>query len=248
MARRRRRPGRDRLPFLLLLPNLVTILGLSAGLTSIRFVFDGRFELAAALIVFAAAIDGFDGLLARRLNAASSFGAELDSLSDFLCFGVAPAVLVFRYALIETGGLGWTFALVFAICCCLRLARFNLARDLPPVDGRPHFTGVPAPAGALLAMLPVFLSLDGILDARAAPFLVAPWLGLVGVLMVSRLRTFSPKSLRISRDMAGVMLVGVAILVGVMFTRFWLLMVLVDTIYAISLVHALATMRRKPPA
>jgi CDP-diacylglycerol--serine O-phosphatidyltransferase len=244
---RRRRFHRDRVPFLLLLPSLVTILGLSAGLTSIRFVFDGRFELAAALIVFAAVIDGFDGLIARRLNAASPFGAELDSLSDFLCFGVAPAVLVFRYGLIETGGLGWTFALVFAICCCLRLARFNITRDVPLAPGgRPHFTGVPAPAGALLALLPVFLSLEGILDARSLPFLVAPWLAIVGVLMVSRLQTFSPKSLRISRDMAGVLLVGMAILVGVMFTRFWLLMVLLDTIYTISLVHALAIARRRP--
>ena len=131
------------------MPNLVTILGLCAGLTALRFAFAGRFEPAAALIVFAALIDGFDGLLARRLDAASPFGAELDSLADFFNFGVAPAFLVYQLALTGAPDLGWTAALVFAVCACLRLARFNVSRDVP-VTGRAHFVGVPAPAGALL--------------------------------------------------------------------------------------------------
>jgi len=244
--RRRRRPDRDNLPFLHLLPNLVTIIGLCAGLTSIRYVFVEMYQIAAALIIFAAVIDSLDGLLARRLNAASSFGAELDSLADFLNFGVAPGVLMFHFALSDAAGIGWIFVLVFVICCCLRLARFNVNRDDPAPGGRAHFVGVPAPAGALLAMLPLFVTLDGVIDMANIPLIVAPYLGLIGLLMVSKLRTPSPKSLRISKDTAGWLLIGMAIMVGMMFSRFWLLMVLVDLAYIGTLIYIAATMRRAP--
>lgn len=223
------RPPRDSLPFVHLVPNLVTILGLCAGLTAIRYTFDARFMLAAGLIVFAAAIDGLDGLLARRLRATSDIGAELDSLSDFLCFGVAPAILVYRFALTGDAGFGWIFALVFAICCCLRLARFNVMRGQP--DAPNHFVGVPAPAGAGLALLPVFAHFAGVADLRAFPVLAALWLGCVGLLMVSRIPTPSIKGLRIPRDKARYVLVGMALLVGLTISRFWLLMVVVSLTY-----------------
>jgi CDP-diacylglycerol---serine O-phosphatidyltransferase len=238
----RRRPS-ENLPFLHLVPNLVTIIGLCAGLTAIRFAFVGRFDLAAGLIVFAAAIDGFDGLLARRLDAASPMGAQLDSLADFVDFGVAPAILVYLATLQATGDLGWTFALVFAVCCCLRLARFNVNRDVP-LEGRAHFVGVPAPAGALLGLLPVFLALGGIVEAGRAPWVVAGWLGLVGLLMVSRFRTFSPKALRIPRERSRFILVAAALLVGLTLTRFWLLLVVFDVAYAALLIHGAVTARR----
>jgi CDP-diacylglycerol--serine O-phosphatidyltransferase len=228
----------DTLPFLLLLPNLITIVGLCAGLTSIRFTLIERFDAAAALIILAAAIDGLDGLMARRLNAASRFGAELDSLSDFVTFGVAPGLLVFEFALADVRGVGWVFVLVYVICACLRLARFNVNRDAPVPAGRAHFVGVPAPAGAMLGLLPVFLTLAGVADAAAIPVLIAPYLGLVGLLMVSRLRTYSPKGLRVPRDKSRWVLIGAAFLVGVAFTRFWLLMVLADLAYGAALVHA----------
>jgi CDP-diacylglycerol---serine O-phosphatidyltransferase len=234
------------LPFLHLLPNLVTILGLCAGLTAIRFAFEQRFEVAALLIIFAAVIDGLDGLLARKLKAQSSFGAELDSLSDFLCFGVAPALVVFFFALSDAPGFGWIFALIFAICCCLRLARFNVTRDAPPPPGRAHFTGVPAPAGALLAMLPLYLTLEGVLNAAAVPLVVALYLGTVGCLMVSRIPTLSPKGVRISRDHVPFVLVATAGAVGMMFTRFWLLMVLLVAAYIFAVGYGLATSRRRP--
>jgi CDP-diacylglycerol---serine O-phosphatidyltransferase len=240
----RARPGS--LPFLHLLPNLVTILGLCAGLTAIRFAFDARFEVAALLIIFAAVIDGLDGLLARKLKAQSSFGAELDSLSDFLCFGVAPALVVFFFALSDAPGFGWIFALIFSICCCLRLARFNVNRDVPTPPGRAHFTGVPAPAGALLAMLPLYLTLEGVLNAAAVPLLVALYLGAVGCLMVSRIPTLSPKGVRISRDHVPFVLVATAGAVGIMFTRFWLLMVLLVAAYIFAVGYGLATSRRRP--
>lgn len=237
-----RRPP-EKLPFLQLVPNLVTILGLCAGLTAIRFAFVGRFDLAAGLIVFAAVIDGFDGLLARKLDAASPIGAELDSLADFVDFGVAPAIVVYLSVLSGTGDLGWTFALVFAVCCCLRLARFNVNRDVP-LEGRAHFVGVPAPAGALLGLLPVFLTLGGLVDAAEAPWAVAGWLGLVGLLMVSRIRTFSPKALRISRERSRFILVAAALLVGLTLTRFWLLLVVFDVAYAALIVSAVLAARR----
>lgn len=234
----------ENLPFLQLVPNLVTILGLCAGLTAIRFSFLGRFDLAAGLIVFAAVIDGFDGLLARKLDAASLIGAELDSLADFVDFGVAPAVLVYFATLSDTGDLGWTFALVFAVCCCLRLARFNVNRDVP-LEGRAHFVGVPAPAGALLGLLPVFLMLGGVVDVSKAPWVVAAWLALVGLLMVSRLRTFSPKSLRIPRERSRFILVAAALLVGLTLTRFWLLLILFDIAYTALLAHAVVWRRHR---
>jgi CDP-diacylglycerol---serine O-phosphatidyltransferase len=239
----RRFPRDATLPVLQLVPNLVTILGLCAGLTSLRLSFAGRFEPAAALIVLAAVLDGFDGLIARRLNAASPFGAELDSLSDFLCFGVAPAILVYQLALAGAPDLTWSAALVFSVAACLRLARFNVNRGVP-LFGRPHFVGVPAPAGALLGLFPAFLSFAGILDSAGYPWLAAPWLAAVGLLMISRLRTPAPKGLRVSRTHARWLLVGAALAVGLALSRFWLAMIALDLVYLAMLGWAFASRRR----
>lgn len=225
--------GADRrsLPLVQLLPNLVTLLGLCAGLTSIRYAFEGQPETAAALIVFAALLDGIDGLLARKLNAASHFGAELDSLSDFVCFGVAPALFVYSFVLQESPGLGWILVLVFALGACLRLARFNVNRNAPPPPGRVHFVGVPAPAGAMLGLLPVYLTLAGWADARDWPLMAALYLGLVGLLMISRLPTPSPKSWRVPRNRAALVLVGVAVYAGALVSRPWTALVVTDLAY-----------------
>lgn len=227
---------RDTLNLAQLLPSLITILGLCAGLSAIRFTIAERFEVAVMLILFAALIDGLDGLLARRLAATSTMGAELDSLSDFVNFGVAPSVLVFQFALTDLRGIGWVFALLFAICCCLRLARFNVSRDAPPPAGRQHFVGVPAPAGALLGMLPVFATFEGWIEAADMPLVVAAYLGLVGLLMISRLPTFSPKSIRVPRERAIWVLIATAILAGLLLTRLWLFMMVADLIYLGGLV------------
>jgi CDP-diacylglycerol--serine O-phosphatidyltransferase len=240
----RTEPRRDRLSLLQLLPNLVTILGLCVGLTALRLILVGRYEPAAALIIFAAAIDGLDGLLARKLNAASSFGAELDSLSDFVNFGVAPALLVYQSALAGAPDFTWTAALIFAVCACLRLARYNVSRGVP-VMGKPHFVGVPAPAGALLGMLPAFVGFAGLAEPGQHPWLVAPWLGLVGLLMVCRLKTVAPKGLRISRGTARWLLVAVPLLAGLALARFWALLILLDAAYLGSLVYAAAMGRRQ---
>lgn len=232
------------MPFLQLVPNLVTIAALCLGLTAIRFAMVGRFELAVSLILLAALLDGLDGLIARRLRATSDFGAELDSLSDFLNFGVAPGLLVYRFALGEANSLGWIFVLIYAVAGCLRLARFNVMRGAPETSSK-HFVGVPAPAGAMLALFPVFLSLSGLAPAQEAPMIVAIWLGVVGVLMISRLPTFSPKALRIPRGRVGLILIGTAIAMGILFTRFWMLMVLVDLAYLAALLPAVWRARRQ---
>lgn len=232
------RPPRDSLPFLHLVPNMVTILGLCAGLTAIRFALDGRIMLAAGLLVFAAVIDGFDGLIARRLRATSQIGAELDSLSDFVCFGVAPAILVFRFGLTPDAGLGWVVALLYAICCCLRLARFNVMRDAP--DASRHFVGVPAPAGAGLALMPIFATAAELADFSALPVVTGLWLAFIGVLMVSRVPTPALKGIRIRRDKAIWVLLGMALLVGLMLSRFWLSLCLLGLAYLlVVLVQAL---------
>lgn len=242
------RKGRDPLPFRNLLPNLVTIVGLCAGLTSIRFVLAEQFEVAAVLIIFAALIDGVDGMLARRLKATSELGAELDSLSDFLNFGVAPGLLVFHALLGEARGAGWIFVLVYTICCCLRLARFNIAQAAEAAgeqEPQAHFVGVPAPAGALLAMLPLFIEFEGIADMASAPLVTSIWLGAVGALMVSRLPTFSPKSLFIPRDKIVWLLIATAGIVGGLLSRFWLSLVVIDLIYIASLLRGVALVARK---
>ena len=223
---------RERLPLLQLVPNLVTILGMCAGLSAIRYTFDERYELAAALIIFAAVMDGFDGILARKLNAASSFGAELDSFADFVSFGVAPGILVFGYALAgPMAGVGWIFVLVFAVCACLRLARFNISRAAPDGATQRHFVGVPAPAGAMLGLLPVYLGLSGLLDPSQAPVLVALYLAGIGLLMVSRLPTPSLKAVRIARENAIWILIGMTAFIGFLFLRTWITLVVADIAY-----------------
>jgi CDP-diacylglycerol--serine O-phosphatidyltransferase len=241
----RLRDGRSsRLPLVWFLPNLVTVLGLCAGLTSIRFAFDDNLTLAAGLLVLAALIDGTDGLLARRLDAASPFGAELDSLSDFVCFGVAPAMLVYRFGLHGLAGLGWLAALVLAICCCLRLARFNVAAKDPAAESSSHFVGVPAPAGAMLALFPVFLHLAEIADLRDWSGLVALWTIFVAALFIAPFKTLSLKSVRVSRDYAVYVLVAAAVVLGLMLTRLWLFCVAASLAYLCILAWGLVRSRR----
>lgn len=240
--------ARERLSLLQLVPNLVTILGMCAGLTAIRFTFDERFEIAAALIIFAAVMDGFDGLLARKLNATSSFGAELDSFADFVSFGVAPGILVFGYALAgPMAGAGWIFVLVFAVCACLRLARFNISRTVPEGMGARHFVGVPAPAGAMLGLLPVYLGLSGLLDLTGVPLVVAFYLAGIGLLMVSRLPTPSIKGVRIARENAIWVLVAMSAFVGLLFLRTWATLVVADLIYLAVLGWLAFSRKRREP-
>jgi CDP-diacylglycerol--serine O-phosphatidyltransferase len=199
-ARRRRfRP----IPVRMLVPNIITLLALCAGLTAIRLAIEGRMELALAAIVFAAVLDGVDGRIARMIKGQSKFGAELDSLADFVNFGVVPALILYFWKLNEIANVGWIAVMVFAISGGLRLARFNATMDDPnkPPYAENFFTGVPAPAGALCVLLPIYLSLLG---APALPALIiALYVLAIAFLMVSRLPVFSGKkvSARVPREM-----------------------------------------------
>ncbi len=205
-ARRRHSPRAfKRVPVRVLLPNIVTLLALCAGITSIRMGIAGRYELAVSLIVLAAVFDALDGRIARFLKGTSRFGAELDSLADFVNFGVAPPMLVYIWSLNELKNLGWIVALAFALCCALRLARFNVAlddKDAPAWKAN-FFSGVPAPAGAAIALLPLYLGFLGVIEGPAAAPAILIYMAFAGALMVSRIPTWSGKSLgqRISSNL-----------------------------------------------
>ena len=217
-ARRRRRLFRHRkIPVRFLVPNFFTLLSLCAGVTSIRMAIEGRTEPALAFIVAAALLDGVDGNLARALKAQSRFGAELDSLADFVNFGVAPALLVYTWGLTGLKGLGWIAVLVFACGMALRLARFNSMLDVDkPKWQSNYFTGMPAPAGAVTILLPLYLEGVGIPEFRQWPLLVSLYTLALAAMLVSTIPTYSGKQLgeRIPREMvlpilvAGLMAVG----------------------------------------
>jgi CDP-diacylglycerol--serine O-phosphatidyltransferase len=183
------------IPVRTLAPNVITLLALCAGLTAIRVAVEGRLELAIAAIVFAAMLDGIDGRLARMLKGTSRFGAELDSLADFVNFGVAPALILYFWGLQELGHAGWIAALVFAICAGLRLARFNVMIDDPnkPAWAGNFFTGVPAPAGAIIVLLPIYLFFLGAPKSMIVAWITLAYTLAIAFLMVSRLPVFSGK-------------------------------------------------------
>ncbi|MES0879308.1 CDP-alcohol phosphatidyltransferase family protein [Roseibium sp. SCP14] len=198
-------PRFRRVPLRLILPNMVTLLALCSGLTAVRMAFEGRWEFAVGAVLLAAVLDGLDGRVARMLKGTSRFGAELDSLSDFVNFGVTPALMLYLWILKDAGNLGWIAALIFAISAALRLARFNVALDDPnkPAWASRFFTGVPAPAGALTVLLPLYLDFLGLFPhwfAEAA-FVAVYTIG-IAYLLISRLPTYSGKTLgtRVRRD------------------------------------------------
>jgi CDP-diacylglycerol---serine O-phosphatidyltransferase len=192
LRRRRFRP----IPVRMLLPNVITLLAICAGLTAIRLSTEGRMELAVAAIVFAAVLDGIDGRVARMIKGQSKFGAELDSLADFVNFGVAPGLILYFWQLHELHNGGWIAAMVFAISGGLRLARFNATTDDPnkPPFAANFFTGVPAPAGAITVLLPIYLAFLGL--PKLPSILTALYTLLIAFLMVSRLPVFSGRTVR----------------------------------------------------
>jgi CDP-diacylglycerol--serine O-phosphatidyltransferase len=229
-----------------LIPNMLTVLALCAGLTSIRFALDTRWEMAVFAIVIAGVLDGLDGRIARLLDSTSKFGAELDSLSDFVSFGVAPAILLYYWTLQSAGGLGWVMALLFGVCVALRLARFNTRidnTDLPAWTSR-FFVGVPAPAGAGLSLLPVFATLEfgpGFFDTPVVTGIVTV---AVAGLMVSRLPTFSMKRVRVPHQLVVPTLLGVGFLAALLISMPWLTLIVLGLLYAGSIPFSLMSYRR----
>jgi CDP-diacylglycerol--serine O-phosphatidyltransferase len=203
-----------RIPMRYVLPNLVTLLGLALGLTSIRFSIEGRYELAVIAIAAAAVLDGLDGRLARALNGQSRFGAELDSLADFIDFGVAPALLLYLWALHEIKDAGWFACMVYVIACALRLARFNVMIDDPnrPKWMGQFFIGMPSPAGAIVVLLPIYLHLSVFQMPQGKTFvpLLIAYVLLIAFLLVSRIPHFSGKQMgRVPREYFLVIMLGV---------------------------------------
>lgn len=234
---RRRQRQRTRRPLLHMVPNLFTILSLCAGLTALRYGLDGRHDLAIALIVAAGVLDGLDGRAARLLNIQSKLGAELDSLADFFNFGVAPAVLVYFWALQPLRGLGWAIAMLFAVCCALRLARFNTEAEDPqrPRWAQHFFTGVPAPAAAGLALTPMITGLGFGQPWSQSATLNALTLVIVAVLMVSRVPTFSVKRMRLNPDQVVPTLAAAGLLMALLVTEPWLTLSVLALLYLGSL-------------
>ena len=213
------------IPMRMVLPNLVTVLAICAGLSGIRFAFENRFEIAVVMVLLAAFLDGIDGRLARMLKATSKFGAQMDSLADIVNFGVAPALVLYAFLLDRAGSPGWIAALLFTIACGMRLARFNVLADDTdqPAWQTEYFVGVPAPAGAVLVMLPLYLYFLrlGLEPTRTAAFVATGFTVLVAFLLVSRLPVYSGKSVKVPGDRVLPVILGVVLYILLLMTYPW---------------------------
>jgi CDP-diacylglycerol--serine O-phosphatidyltransferase len=224
---------RHGLPIRAFAPNAITVLALCFGLTGVRFGITGEWALALACIVGAGVLDGFDGRIARLLKAQSKFGAELDSLSDNIAFGTAPALIIFLWSLQNAPRFGWIAALALAVCCALRLARFNARIDL---DDQPHKsagfnTGVPAPVGAGLTFVPIYLWLISGDEAFRSWILVMPWTLFIAVLMISSVPTYTWSSIRIRRGWRLLALAGVALIGATLLNEPWWTLLAISALY-----------------
>ena len=232
--------GRVRdIPIKAIFPNLLTLLAICLGLTAIRFATEQRFEPAIAAIILAAILDGLDGRVARFLKSVSRFGAQMDSLADFVNFGVAPAMLLYHWTLADANSLGWIATLIYVICVCLRLARFNVMLDQPgqPKWQKDFFVGVPAPAGAMIVLLPVYLGFIGAYWLRAHPYPIAVYTLAVAFLVISSLPTWAGKEIgrRIRRDLVLPLMIAAVLFVAVLLSYPWKTLAAVTAAYLAGL-------------
>ncbi|MEM8697088.1 MAG: CDP-diacylglycerol--serine O-phosphatidyltransferase [Pseudomonadota bacterium] len=226
-----------------IIPNAITVLALCVGLSSVRFALESKWETALTFIVIAGVLDGFDGRVARLLNGQTRFGAELDSLSDVIAFGVAPSLIAYLWSLEAMPRYGWIFALAFAAACALRLARFNASID---EDEQPHksagfLTGVPAPTAAGLLMFPIFLWLVTDQPIFREFYVVAPWAALIAFLMVSNIATFSWSSIRVRSGLRFGALAGIAGVIAAVVTIPWIAFSALATAYLVSIPFSIAS-------
>lgn len=230
----------------MLIPNILTTLALCAGMTAIRFGIQGKWEAAVVALMAAGIFDALDGRIARLLRSTSRFGAELDSLSDFVSFGVAPAVMVYFWTMHLAGGVGWALVLLFAVCCALRLARFNIKSgesDLPPWAFN-YFTGVPAPAGAAIVVLPMVMSFEfgpGIFDN---PILNGAVIIATAFLEVSRIPTYSLKQFRVPQKFVLPTLLVVGLTAAFLVSAPWATCIAILLAYIASIPFAMHSFRR----
>lgn len=252
-GKRRRRTEQ---PISRLLPNMITMAGLCCGLSAVRFALTERWEFAVGFIIAAALLDGMDGRVARMLGATSVFGAQLDSLSDFLCFGVAPALVLYMWQLHEIRGIGWALdigwavVLYFSVCTALRLARFNtgLFDDSKEAWEKQFFVGVPSPAGGILSMLPLLLSLQFEGGYFVPPAVTACHVVLVGTLMASRIPTFAGKHIHIKHELIPQFMIGCTFLLVLFIIKPWLCLSMISMAYLVSIYFSVKrwrTLKRK---
>lgn len=220
------------------LPNAVTITAMCFGLSSIRFAQCNEWEYAVLCILVSALLDMFDGKIARFLDQSSTLGLELDSLSDLVCFGVAPSVVLYLASMQQIGKIGWGICMFYTVCCALRLARFNVVHRC--VEGvsdldRKYFTGIPAPAGAIVALFPLILFFETETFAFVRPFFIAFFLMFSGCLMVSTIRTFSSKIIEINNTNSWIALTVIAFLIICLTTRIWLSLSVLVAVYVLTI-------------
>ncbi|KPN62667.1 CDP-diacylglycerol---serine O-phosphatidyltransferase [Aliiroseovarius crassostreae] len=216
-----------------LVPNVMTVAAVCAGMTAIRFAIQGHVSWAVGFILLAAVLDGLDGRMARLVNGQSEMGAELDSLADFLNFGVAPAFILYFWGLQDLRSLGWLAALTFAICCLIRLARFNVGNKSEQGGSSAHFVGVPAPAGALLALVPIYLDRVFVQSGPLPDGITVLYLMLVAFLLISRIPTPSFKTTRVHREHVKYVLVAVGVFGAAFVTYVWLTLLLCSVAYLV---------------
>ncbi len=240
-------PRRD-VSLLQLLPNALTLTAIGAGISAIRAAVEQDFKTALLLVLFAAALDGIDGRVARLLGHSSKVGAELDSLADFVNFGVAAPLMLYFWALQDYRKIGWIAVLIFAVCCVLRLARFNVdAKSETPTATGAYFTGVPSPAGALLVLLPMSVSF-AFADAALLPApLLCAYMAGIGLLMISEVPTWSFKATRIPPGQVRYALLGVVILAAAVFAYPWITLVGLSLAYVAAVAWGLLVWRRAKP-
>jgi CDP-diacylglycerol--serine O-phosphatidyltransferase len=230
-----------------LLPNALTMLGLCAGLTAIRYGLQGNWQVAVMLVAAAALLDSLDGRIARLMGGPTEFGGQLDSLVDAISFGVAPITLIYLWSLSGAGGIGWAVTLVFVGCCVLRLARFNIAAadpDLPSWAGS-FFSGVPAPAGAGLVLLPMMLNFVFGWSFVHSSALTAPWTLAVSALMISRVPTYSFKRIRVSHGMVRPAMAGIVVLAAAAISEPWATLTGLVVAYICTIPFSIRTFRRR---
>ncbi|MDR1288998.1 MAG: phosphatidylcholine/phosphatidylserine synthase [Holosporales bacterium] len=240
MGKRRKKKIFRRLSIGRILPNLTTLASLFTGLTQIRFAISGQWEYVISAVLIAAFLDATDGRLARMLNSCSRFGAELDSLSDFAVFGLCPAIVMYCYSLSKLDRIGWIVSVFFAICMCLRLARFNthdIEQIKNPFNGK-FFTGVPAPAGAILAMFPISLynAFNGA-EIFRNEYLSILSVIIAGILCISRVPTLSIKKFHIKREQYTLFLLCIVISACIVFAYTWKALCLITIAYIFSIFY-----------
>lgn len=234
------------LSFNRIFPNILTLLALCAGLTAIRYGLNGQWDRAAIALVLAAMLDGVDGRVARMLSSTTKFGAELDSLADAISFGVAPAMMMYLWVMHDAGGIGWALCLLHAVCCVLRLARFNTMVGQPDLPHWAHnyFTGVPSPGGAGIAIMPLILWLYSGAEFFHSPVVVGAFLLVSSILMVSRVPVYSGKHMRLRPQWVLPLMIMIGAFAAFLVTDPWATLSIVGTLYIASIPFSALSFRR----